>query len=520
VHQKAEEELKEESTTMHSNLHGACGLTRTGVAPGSSRTVSKRTRLRNAVFGLGCVLIVVSCGDDPTASTDPVSVTTPNLAEAIEGLSYGQQLEATGGSGPYSWLLAAGSLPSGLTLTPSGAISGTPAAPGTSSVQIRVTDSRGRTATADFSLSVIQTLAMQTETLPEGVAGSGYSVEFQAVGGRGAHTWTLTPGDGAGWLSISSTGQLSGTPSTQGTSTVTVAVGDESGQQATRHFIISVLDPISVAAITLPTATQGRVYLVQLVATGGDGLFNWELEGNTLPAGMSLGSVGDLAGTPEEAGTFTFTAWVTDRGGRTAQGTLTLHVERAPTIQTISLPPGEPGTPYAAQLSATGGTGTYTWKVTEGVLPEGLTLSAAGAVSGTPMVMGGSTFMVQVTDEAAATHSRAFTIEVASVEALVSGTPVTGIEGEAGQVRYYSIEVPTGASQLTVAISGGTGDVDLYVRRGALPAQYVYDCRPLRQGNEEICTFTPPYLTAGHWYIMLRGYTAFGGVILAAIHDG
>ncbi len=505
---------------MHSNLHGAFGLTRTGVAPGPSRTMSQRTRLRNAVFGLCCVLIVVSCGDDPTAPTDPISVTTLSLAEAIEGLSYGQQLEATGGSGPYGWILAAGSLPSGLTLAPSGAISGTPAAPGNSSFRIRVTDSGGRTATADLTLSVVHSLALHTGTLPEAVVGSGYSAQLQAVGGRGTHTWSVTGGDGSAWLSISSTGQLSGAPAASGTYAVTVAVTDESGQQATRHFILSVLDPLAVAATHLPVATQGRLYATQLVATGGDGVYNWELEASALPAGMSLGSVGELTGTPEEAGTFTFTARVIDRGGRTAEGTLTLRVERAPTIQTISLPPGEPGQPYAAQLMAIGGTGTYAWMVTEGSLPDGLTLSAAGAVSGTPTTVGSNPFTVQVTDEAAATHARAFSIEVASVEALVNGNPVSGIEGEAGQVRYYSIEVPASASRLTVTISGGVGDVDLYARRGALPAQYVYDCRPLRPGNEEICTFSPPFLTAGHWYVMLRGYTVYEGVSLLADHDG
>lgn len=56
------------------------------------------------------------------------------------------------------------------------------------------------------------------------------------------------------------------------------------------------------------------------------------------------------------------------------------------------------------------------------------------------------------------------------------------------------------------------GDTDLYVRRGALPGPYVYDCRPLREGNEEICTFMPPFLTAGHWYLMLRGHKAYDGV--------
>jgi hypothetical protein len=230
--------------------------------------------------------------------------------------------------------------------------------------------------------------------------------------------------------------------------------------------------------------------------------------------------VGGLTGTSDEAGVFTLIARVTDRGDRTATGALTLTVERAPTIQTASLPPGEPGEPYTAQLVATGGTGTYTWTVTDGALPDGLTLSEAGVVSGVPIALGSASFTVQVTDEAAATHTRALTIEVAAVQALMNGVPITGIQGDAGNVRYYGIEVPFGASRLTVTISGGTGDVDLYVRRGALPGPYVYDCRPLRKGNEEICTFTPPFLSAGQWYIMLHGYVAYDGVSLVANHDG
>lgn len=67
---------------------------------------------------------------------------------------------------------------------------------------------------------------------------------------------------------------------------------------------------------------------------------------------------------------------------------------------------------------------------------------------------------------------------------------------------------------LTVGITGGTGDVDLYVRRGLLPEQFAYDCRPLRQGNQETCTFTSP--AAGQWYIMLRGFAAYTGVQLVA----
>lgn len=117
-------------------------------------------------------------------------------------------------------------------------------------------------------------------------------------------------------------------------------------------------------------------------------------------------------------------------------------------------------------------------------------------------------------DDASAVHTRGFTIVVAEIGDLVSGVPVTGLRGEAGSVRYYGIDVPAGAAQLTVSISGGTGDADLYIRHGALPAEFTYDCRPLRQGNEETCVRTSPDI--GRWYIMLRGYIAYADVSLTA----
>jgi hypothetical protein len=485
---------------------------------GRPRHRSQRSFVRTALFVLSSTVVAVSCGDgDPTAPVDAISIQTESLVDAIEGQQYSQQLEAAGGSGGYSWVLAAGSLPSGLTLSPTGIISGAPVGAGTSLFRVRVTDAGGRSATADLSIPVVQALAVHTWTLPDAEVGEDYAAPLQAVGGRGTLTWSLT-GEAASWLTVSSAGMLSGTPMESGASTVTVAVADESGQQATRQLPIVVRAPLAVAAISLPAATEGRDYAAQLVATGGDGAYSWIVESGALPTGVVLATGGALAGTPGSGGEFNFTVQVADGAGRVASRSLSLIVERAPTIQTWSLPPGDVGEPYAAQLVATGGTGAYTWSVTDGALPDGLTLSSGGAISGTPPTVGSSTFTVRVTDEAAATHSRALTLVIAQVEELTNGVPVTEIGGEAGSTRYYAIDVPTGATQLTVVISGGTGDVDLYVRRGELPQEFVYDCRPFRPGNEETCTFTPP--AAGYWYIMLRGHAAYADVSLVATIDG
>ena len=475
--------------------------------------------VRDVVLLLSSILALASCTEEgPTApAVDPVSIETGTLAEAIEGRAYSQQLTAAGGGGGYDWVVAAGSLPSGLTLSPAGLISGTPVGAGTSSFRVRATDSSGLSATKELAILLVQALAVHTWALPDAMEDAEYAAQIQTVGGRGTLTWSLS-GEAAAWLMVSATGSLSGVPPAAGASAVTITVADESGQQAIRELPILIRGPLAVAAITLPGATEGRAYAAQLVATGGDGAYTWSVESGVLPTGVGLTTGGALTGTPEEGGEFTFTAKVTDGAGRVATRPLSLTVERAPLIQTTLLAPGDVGEPYAAQLVAVGGTGAYTWSVTQGALPAGLTLSTSGAITGTPTALGSTTFTIRVTDGTGATHTRPFTFVVARTQELASGVALVGIGGEAGSVRYYAIRVPAGATRLTVAISGGTGDADLYIRRGALPLQFTYDCRPLRQGNEETCTITSP--TEGYWYVMLRGHEDFAGLSLLARVDG
>ena len=77
---------------------------------------------------------------------------------------------------------------------------------------------------------------------------------------------------------------------------------------------------------------------------------------------------------------------------------------------------------------------------------------------------------------------------------------------------HYTVEIPAGMSSLTVTMSGGSGDADLYVKQSSQPTTSSYDCRPYKNGNNEVCTFSNP--TAGTWYISLRGYSAYSGVSL------
>jgi len=100
---------------------------------------------------------------------------------------------------------------------------------------------------------------------------------------------------------------------------------------------------------------------------------------------------------------------------------------------------------------------------------------------------------------------------------LTNGVPLAGQAGTAGSEKFYRIDVPAGQDQLEILTTGGTGDVDLYVRRGALPTTTSYDYRPYKVGNEETVSVTNP--TAGTWYIMLRGYADYAGVTVKATYS-
>ncbi len=82
---------------------------------------------------------------------------------------------------------------------------------------------------------------------------------------------------------------------------------------------------------------------------------------------------------------------------------------------------------------------------------------------------------------------------------------------------YYTIDVPAGMTTLDFAIFGGTGDADMYIRRGSQPTSSTYDCRPYKSGNNETCSFTNP--TADTWHIGIYGYSAASGVSLDVTYN-
>ncbi|MCX7553742.1 S8 family serine peptidase [Marinicella sp. S1101] len=95
---------------------------------------------------------------------------------------------------------------------------------------------------------------------------------------------------------------------------------------------------------------------------------------------------------------------------------------------------------------------------------------------------------------------------------LANGTAKTGLSGASGSQTFFTLQVPAGATDLSFATSGGSGDADMYVRFGSAPTTSTYDCRPYKNGNNETCDIAN--VQAGTYHVMLRGYSAFSGVSL------
>jgi hypothetical protein len=178
----------------------------------------------------------------------------------------------------------------------------------------------------------------------------------------------------------------------------------------------------------------------------------------------------------------------------------------------------------AVTFATTGGPGNLDMKVGFGAAPTATTgdCTSAGADSVERCTVSGrdvaGTWYVLLTATSSfsnvtltATVS-AYGTGTSPVRALTSGQAVTAVSGVVGDWLMYSLQVPAGQTRLSVALSEGTGNADLYLRHGSTPDLATFNCRSNTSGNTESCEVSAPQ--AGTWYVMLRGYTGFSGAKL------
>ena len=177
-----------------------------------------------------------------------------------------------------------------------------------------------------------------------------------------------------------------------------------------------------VTTTSLPNGAAGQSYGAMVGAVGGLASYSWSVVAGSLPAGLSLnGSTGSIAGTPETAGTSSFTVQVTDGQAPADQAIQALQITVTAVqydplvITTTSLPNARRNKNYSRTLTAAGGLAPRTWSVVAGTLPAGLTLNAStGVISGKATTLGTSAFTVQVRDSQAspAVDTQALSIRV------------------------------------------------------------------------------------------------------------
>ena len=177
-----------------------------------------------------------------------LSITTTSLPNGIVGAAYSQTLVAAGGSGSYSWSIASGSLPPGLSLSSAGVISGTPTTAGTYTFTVQVSDGIG-TVTQSLSITIGVALSISTTSLPNGYLNIAYSQTLVAAGGSGSYSWSIASGSLPPGLSLSLAGVISGTPTTAGTYTFTVQVSDGISTK-TQSLSITITSAIGIGPIT------------------------------------------------------------------------------------------------------------------------------------------------------------------------------------------------------------------------------------------------------------------------------
>jgi hypothetical protein len=174
--------------------------------------------------------------------------------------------------------------------------------------------------------------------------------------------------------------------------------------------------PLVIGPAALPAAVINTPYSATFTSVGGVGPFTWALASGTLPPGLTISASGVISGTPTVLGTTTFKVQVTDSQTPTAAvdvASKSVTVNSPLAITTSSLTGGSVNVPYTASLAASGGVPPYTWSITSGSLPTGLTLSSSGFISGTPTTQGTSTFTVQVSDSQATPATATATLSLA-----------------------------------------------------------------------------------------------------------
>lgn len=321
-----------------------------------------------------------------------------------------------------------------------------------------------------------------TGSLPPAAIGDAYSRTLTAIGGVGIKRLEILSENVSDAIVFTDNGDNTATfamadPQTAGTYSVTVRATDADRQRWTRTFTFQVVAlPLAITG-SLNNCTVGSVYSDTLTVSGG--VQPYSLDSSVLPAGLSANLVGDtitISGTPTGAGlgpgtSFNFAASFTvtdDIGGSvTFEQTITITVTAVTAVfDPTPLLDGTVGTPYTAQVDASGGIPPYAYAVTTGALPAGVSLNTStGEITGTPTTAAtGVSFTVTVTDSVGNSDDVTDTVDVVGDPFWANVVSLLNFDGTDGSTTFSDATGRTwtanGNAQIDTSLGYNTGLFD------------------------------------------------------------
>ncbi len=319
-------------------------------------------------------------------------------------------------------------------------------------------------------------LAITSTTLAPATQGTSYQVALGATGGRAPYTWVAKSSLPAG-LTMSSSGTIGGTPTSSGNYSVSITVNDSSSPAKSVSATLALQvtpQSLKLASSALPSGTAGKAYSGTVSATGGTTPYTWSISSGSLPAGLSLASAtGVISGTPTSSGTFNFTVSVSDSSSTVQKQSATTAIVVAAatspvTITTASLPSGTVNTAYTATVVGTGGVAPYTWSVSSGALPTGVSLgSSTGLISGTPSASGTFNVTLSVHDAQGNSAMSNFPVTIVAALAIATvglpsatdGTVYAATLSATGGTPGYTWSIPSGQLPTGLTLAATTGEI-------------------------------------------------------------
>ncbi len=403
----------------------------------------------------------------------PILITNPTTPDSAVGAPIRIVYTASQGVAPYNWTTSG--LPAGTSAVKEGAsgerlvISGSATLANPYSLRVTGHDSaRGRTRPSAGSGNISAPLSMRSTSSTVPLAPAVWQSDDGVVevkGGVAPYQWTITGLPTGVTFDASQTTKrvrIAGAATTAGSYTVHIVVNDAAGSPPISvDFPVVVADSLRIVTTTANDGTVGAVYSTTLQIAGGVAPYKWTIA--RIPDGLTLGGTNNdatrvMSGTPQVAGAYQMTVYVSDSSGRPArQKTLAFSMTPGVSFITSTLPNASLNRDYTAALEVTGGRAPYVWTVSG--LPAGLTLDTnttqvRRTFVGAPTSGGTSSVVVRVTGADGESVERTFLLNVSSILQM----DATGLSPYVRRTAYTGQVVAQGG--IAPLVYSATGLVD------------------------------------------------------------